>query len=209
MVFVPAELMAAVREATVAALASTDTFTMLTGAIADAYEERTRSLDASLEVWTNDVDGVGASLVVTDGSGFLADAALRIECFGPTTVLVAYRDESELLALIGGLPGALTGTIHAASPAAAAALGALRARVGRVVWNGFPTGVRVGRATQHGGPYPATTAASHTSVGAGAIMRWLRPVSYRDLPDELLPAPLQESNPWGMPRRVGGQWEIR
>jgi NADP-dependent aldehyde dehydrogenase len=183
--------------------------TMLTGTIADAYKHRTRALDASLDVWINDVEGVGASLVVADGPAFLADAALRTECFGPTTVLVAYRDERELFALIDRLPGALTGTIHAAAPAAAApVLAALRERVGRIVWNGFPTGVRVAWATHHGGPYPATTAASHTSVGAGAIMRWLRPVSYQDLPDELLPPPLQESNPWRLPRRVDGRLEI-
>jgi NADP-dependent aldehyde dehydrogenase len=73
-----------------------------------------------------------------------------------------------------------------------------------VLWNGWPTGVSVTWAMQHGGPYPATTNATTTSVGASAIDRWLRPVAYQGVPDALLPEPLQDANPWALPRRVDG-----
>ncbi len=78
-------------------------------------------------------------------------------------------------------------------------------KVGRVVWNSWPTGVSVTWAMQHGGPYPAATSPLHTSVGPAAIGRFLRPVAYQSVPDHLLPAPLREANPLGVPRRVDGR----
>jgi NADP-dependent aldehyde dehydrogenase len=83
----------------------------------------------------------------------------------------------------------------------------LTERAGRVIWNGWPTGVSVTSAMEHGGPYPATTAALSTSVGTAAIDRFLRPVSYQSLPEALLPEALREGNPLGIPRRVNGQAE--
>jgi len=80
-------------------------------------------------------------------------------------------------------------------------------RCGRVLWNGWPTGVSVTEAMQHGGPYPATTAPLHTSVGTAAVNRFLRPVSYQSMPDRLLPPALREDNPLGIPRRVNGRPE--
>ena len=80
----------------------------------------------------------------------------------------------------------------------------LTERVGRVVWNGWPTGVSVTYAQHHGGPYPATTSVQTTSVGTSAIDRFLRPVTYQDAPDDVLPPALREDNPWRLPRRVDG-----
>ncbi len=75
-----------------------------------------------------------------------------------------------------------------------------------MLWNGWPTGVSVTYAQQHGGPYPATTAPSTTSVGTAAVRRFTRPVAYQAFPDHQLPPPLREANPWGVRRRVDGVW---
>jgi NADP-dependent aldehyde dehydrogenase len=83
----------------------------------------------------------------------------------------------------------------------------LRDKAGRVLANGWPTGVEVTAAMVHGGPYPATSDARTTSVGTLAMMRFLRPVCYQGLPDALLPPPLQTANPWHLPRRVEGRWQ--
>jgi len=127
------------------------------------------------------------------------------ECFGPTTVLVRYADEEALLTTLRALSGELTATIHASSddPFAAKLDAVLRAVVGRVIWNGYPTGVAVSWAMQHGGPWPATTSA-HTSVGTTAIRRFLRPVAWQDAPQQVLPPELRDE-PATIPRRVDGR----
>ena len=103
----------------------------------------------------------------------------------------------------------LTASVHAgAGETPAAHLDVLRQRAGRIVWNGYPTGVAVTWATQHGGPYPSTTDSRSTSVGATAIERWLRPIAYQSTPDAMLPLALQEANPWRLPRRVDGVLEM-
>ncbi|MFC4497278.1 aldehyde dehydrogenase (NADP(+)) [Streptomyces ovatisporus] len=159
----------------------------------------------------------------TVGAGFLTVPAGRIgqpqyellleECFGPVTVVARYRDEDEVSAVLSRLPGNLTATLQLSGGEAAGdggrgarLLAALTPLAGRVLVNGWPTGVAVAPAQHHGGPYPATTSTS-TSVGATAIERWLRPVAYQDAPDPLLPPELRESNPLGLPRRVDGRWE--
>ncbi|WP_407701028.1 aldehyde dehydrogenase (NADP(+)) [Wenjunlia vitaminophila] len=136
------------------------------------------------------------------------------ECFGPVTVVARYRDAAEVNAVLGRLPGNLTATVHLAAAEArqadgpaAALLAGLTALVGRVVVNGWPTGVAVAPAQHHGGPYPATTGTA-SSVGDTAIERWLRPVTYQDAPPALLPAPLRDDNPLGLPRRVDGRLEL-
>jgi NADP-dependent aldehyde dehydrogenase len=144
----------------------------------------------------------------------LADAGaydlLLEECFGPLTVVVRYAGDAELAAVLDRLPGNLTATAHLGADEAqqdggpaAALLTRLTALAGRVLVNGWPTGVAVAPAQHHGGPYPATTSTS-TSVGATAIERWLRPVAYQDTPQALLPAELRDANPLGVPRRVDG-----
>ena len=92
-------------------------------------------------------------------------------------------------------------TTIAASPGRCST--SLAAHAGRLIWNGFPTGVAVSPAMQHGGPYPASTDARSTSVGTAAIDRFLRPVAYQEVPDELLPPELQDANPLGIVRQVG------
>lgn len=123
---------------------------------------------------------------------FLQHAAeLTEECFGPTSIVVEYDDTEGLLAAVGAIDGSLTGTVHA-EPDEVDLGGALvelvRARVGRLVWNGWPTGVAVSPAMQHGGPYPSTTHSQSTSVGTAAIERFCRPVAFQGVPAALLPA---------------------
>src|SRR5215212_9251230 len=140
-------------------------------------------------------------------SDLLSDPeALTQECFGPTALVVSYGSEEELLAAARVFDGQLTATIHGqgSEPVTAELQDVLSERVGRVVWNGWPTGVSVSYAQHHGGPYPATTSVQTTSVGTAAIDRFLRPVTYQDAPDEVLPPALREDNPWRLPRRVDG-----
>ena len=132
------------------------------------------------------------------------------ECFGPVLVVVRYGSADELFDLLHRVGPALTASIHADAddmPLARRLLETLSGRVGRVVWNGYPTGVAVAWAMHHGGPYPATTDALHTSVGASSIRRWLRPVAYQDVPEQLLPVELTDAPAAAdrVPRRVDGQ----
>ncbi|WP_327357023.1 aldehyde dehydrogenase (NADP(+)) [Streptomyces sp. NBC_01304] len=161
----------------------------------------------------------GAGGEHTVGAGFLTVPAARLassgehdllieECFGPVTVVARYADEAEIGAVLSRLPGNLTATLQlsdaeAADPAGrgAALLAELTPLAGRVLVNGWPTGVAVAPAQQHGGPYPATTSTS-TSVGGTAIERWLRPVAYQSTPEALLPPELRDDNPLGLPRKV-------
>ncbi|MCU1492027.1 MAG: Aldehyde Dehydrogenase [Acidimicrobiaceae bacterium] len=135
------------------------------------------------------------------------------ECFGPVLVAARYRSARQLLELLDRAGPALTASIHA-DPAddqlAEELVGALVTKVGRIVWNAYPTGVAVSWAMHHGGPWPATTDALHTSVGASAIRRWLRPVAYQDVPERLLPPELVD-DPLAahrVPRRVDGQFVL-
>ncbi|MBC9726888.1 aldehyde dehydrogenase (NADP(+)) [Streptomyces sp. TRM68367] len=134
------------------------------------------------------------------------------ECFGPLTVVVRYEDEDEAKAVLSRLPGNLTATVHLSDGEAAGEgrgpelLAELTPLAGRVLVNGWPTGVAVAPAQHHGGPYPATTSTS-TSVGGTAIERWLRPVAYQNAPEALLPPELKDDNPLGLPRRFNGRLE--
>jgi len=123
--------------------------------------------------------------------------------------MLRYGGREELLAALGQIAGQLTGTIHAQPEADAELLGLVSemfaARAGRVVYDGFPTGVAVTYGMHHGGPYPATTAPQHTSVGMTAIRRWQRPVAWQNAPASVLPAELRDENPLGIWRRVDGE----
>ncbi|MGW0484263.1 aldehyde dehydrogenase (NADP(+)) [Nonomuraea sp. NPDC003214] len=126
------------------------------------------------------------------------------ECFGPASVVVTYREVSELRPVLERLDGSLTATIHGTDPDEATQVAEVLSRkAGRLIWNGWPTGVAVTWAMHHGGPWPASTSAT-TSVGATAIERWLAPVAYQDWPAELLPDELKDGNPLGIPRREDG-----
>lgn len=147
-----------------------------------------------------------ATLLQVQLDTLLSTPDLLEEHFGPVAVVVR-TPAHRLVEAAEHLPGSLTATVHgedAEVPDLAELLSALRERAGRVVWNGFPTGVAVTAAQHHGGPYPATTSSGHTSVGTTAIRRFQRPVAYQDLPDAALPPVLQDANPLEVPRTVDG-----
>ncbi|MFF0223608.1 aldehyde dehydrogenase (NADP(+)) [Streptomyces sp. NPDC004629] len=134
--------------------------------------------------------------------------ALLDEAFGPLSIVVRYapdRPEALVDALAELFPGALTATVHRGAGEhhdwLRGLVAVLRERVGRLLFDGWPTGVAVTPAMQHGGPYPATTAPATTSVGTAAIQRFLRPVTFQNCPPELLPAALRDDNPWRVPQR--------
>jgi NADP-dependent aldehyde dehydrogenase len=148
-----------------------------------------------------------AALYLCDAATFLATPDLEDEIFGPASVVIACRDETEIVAVARHLEGQLTATVHATGAdqgIAAALLPTLERKVGRILFNGFPTGVEVSHAMVHGGPFPATSDSRTTSVGATAIERFLRPVCYQDVPAELLPQALRDDNPLGLARLVDG-----
>jgi NAD-dependent aldehyde dehydrogenases len=127
------------------------------------------------------------------------------ECFGPTALLIGYGSDEELHAALNRVPGSLTGTVHAEpEDDVTETVALLGARVGRLLFAGWPTGVAVTWSQQHGGPWPATTSV-HTSVGVTAMRRFQRPIAYQDAPDALLPPELREDNPLRIPRRVDGE----
>ncbi|CAN5357376.1 aldehyde dehydrogenase (NADP(+)) [soil metagenome] len=146
-------------------------------------------------------------LLKTTAAALRKDAhGLISEMFGPAALIATYDDEAELLDIAATLEGQLTATVIGTDGDAVATelVSVLATKAGRVLWNQWPTGVSVTWAQQHGGPYPATTAVGTTSVGAAAITRFLRPVTYQNMPQSLLPAALQDANPLGIPRRIDG-----
>ena len=148
------------------------------------------------------------TLLATTASDLLAHRdEMMVECFGPASLVVTYTSDAQLMAVATSFSGQLTATVQAEEddPVAESLLEALADRVGRLLWNQWPTGVSVTWAMQHGGPYPATTAPGYTSVGPAAIARFLRPITYQSVPASLLPASLRDDNPLGLPRRVDGQ----
>ena len=143
-----------------------------------------------------------------DAQAFLDNPKLHEEIFGPFTMVVECEDIKQMEAVANSLEGQLTGTMVASEediedhPEIAEALGR---KVGRLLFNGVPTGVEVCHSMQHGGPYPASTNAQTTSVGTAAIERFVRPISYQNWPDNLLPDPLKNNNPLGVWRVVNGE----
>ncbi|MDI3406417.1 aldehyde dehydrogenase (NADP(+)) [Streptomyces cavernicola] len=160
--------------------------------ILDGFREGTARLAAHAEQVLGTPDG--PHLFRTTVEEFAARPALSEECFGPASLVVEYADEAQLPALAARLPGSLTATVHAEDGDEALVrdlLPVLTRKAGRVVWNGWPTGVAVNRVMHHGGPWPATTGAAHTSVGTESIRRFQVPVVFQDVPQGLLPAPLR------------------
>jgi NADP-dependent aldehyde dehydrogenase len=145
-------------------------------------------------------------VLATTAEAVLAEPELlEQEMFGPATLLIRYRPGTNLAELAALLEGQLTATVHGEPEEKLdELLTVLRERSGRLVWNAWPTGVSVTYAQQHGGPYPATTAASTTSVGTAAIGRFMRPVAYDSFAEEQLPPALLDNNPWNITRRVNG-----
>ena len=181
------------------ALEATAPQTMLTEGIADAYRTGTETLSSQSgvqEVMTSTCDLRNAApyLLRTTGSAWMENETLGHEVFGPLGIAIVVRNEDEMLAVAKNFAGQLTATLMMGeddTPLAQRLLPVLERMAGRVLANGFPTGVEVCDAMVHGGPYPASTNFGATSVGTMAIRRFLRPVCYQNLPDALLPRDLQ------------------
>ena len=150
-----------------------------------------------------------ASLGKTTGKNFSESSSLQNEVFGPFSLVVVCEDENELKTALQSLRGQLTATVIATAHDLKQFQGCvdlLISRVGRVIYNGVPTGVEVCHAMMHGGPFPATSYSHFTSVGTEAIKRFLRPVCYQDCPQEFLPDPLKNENPLGIMRKLNGEF---
>ncbi|CAG4925472.1 aldehyde dehydrogenase (NADP(+)) [Paraburkholderia saeva] len=189
--------------------------TMLTSGIHAAYEEGESKLAAikGVEAVAHGAAATGptqacAALFVTDAQTFLATPDLEDEVFGPASTIVRCRDEQDMLAVAEHFAGQLTATVQMDSSDLAAAkklVPILERKAGRILVNGFPTGVEVSHAMVHGGPFPATADSRVTSVGTTSIERFLRPVCYQDFPADLLPLALADGNPLDLWRRRDGE----
>ena len=194
------------------ALAAAPAGAMLTPAIAANYQRGERALATHAQVTTlvqaPPAEGKGQpALFLTSGAAFLAHRTLSDEIFGPAALLVACQDMAQMRQIAESLEGQLTATLQMDQgdlDDARQLLPVLERKVGRILANGFPTGVEVATAMVHGGPFPATSDGRSSSVGTAAIQRFLRPVSYQNLAQALLPAALRDDNPNGLWRRRDG-----
>jgi NADP-dependent aldehyde dehydrogenase len=185
--------------------------------IKSSYEERLSAATAAhgvavaaraLAEGAYEATTAAAVLLRTDAATYAGSTALHEEIYGPATVAVTCTSREELLDLARSLDGHLTATIQGTDSDLAEwadLVAILRDKAGRLLFNGFPTGVEVCASMQHGGPYPATTDSRSTSVGTAAIYRFARPVAYQDFPDSALPAELQSGNPTGIWRLVDSE----
>jgi NADP-dependent aldehyde dehydrogenase len=199
------------------AIASTTPASMLHAGICSAYQsgldalakvDAVRCVGRSATAARAEYSEPQATLWATSGEVFLREPLLREEVFGPSSLLVEAADADELLSVARVLGGQLTATVHGTAADFAGAgplLEILERKAGRVIVNGYPTGVEVCPAMHHGGPYPATTDVRFTSVGTASIQRWLRPVCYQNFPETVLPRELWNDNPEGRMRRVNGR----
>ncbi|MFJ5692915.1 aldehyde dehydrogenase (NADP(+)) [Arthrobacter sp. NPDC093125] len=189
--------------------------TMLTAGIAGSWNSGTEALGAAENVT---VVGTGTpgptenapapAIYGTEIRDFISNQVLHAEIFGAASLVIRYSSAEELVEATNRIEGQLTASLQLTEedyPTAARLIPALEQKVGRIIVNGWPTGVEVGHAMVHGGPFPATSDPRTTSVGTLAINRFLRPVAYQNLPQELLPAPLQDANPWQLNRRIDGE----
>jgi NADP-dependent aldehyde dehydrogenase len=188
--------------------------TMLTPGIHKSYCEGVERLASHDKVDTIARGKAGhnfqgqAGLFATSSDAFLSDPHLQEEVFGSSSLVVRCPDKDALRQVIEKLEGQLTAALHMAPSdyeQARSLMPLLEKTVGRILANGFGTGVEVSHAMVHGGPYPSTADGRSTSVGTMAIQRFLRPVSYQDIPDELLPDDVKESNPRYLDRLVDGK----
>lgn len=148
------------------------------------------------------------TILTVDGKTFLENPTLSHEVFGPFSILVQCDDEAQLVSIINQLDGQLTGTIISRGSEIEnyeKVTTALQNRVGRMIFNGVPTGVEVCPSMIHGGPYPASSDSRFTAVGIHAVKRWVRPFSFQNWPDKLLPLELQNENPLGISRSVNNK----
>ncbi|MBL1376342.1 aldehyde dehydrogenase (NADP(+)) [Zobellella iuensis] len=199
-----------------AELAGVASQTMLTPGIHRAYSEGVGRLEAHPQVSVQARGQEGdapnqcrAGLYVTDADAFLAETALHEEVFGSASLVIRCRSLADFGRVAEALEGQLTATLQLDEgdvDSARALLPVLERKAGRILCNGYPTGVEVCHAMVHGGPFPATSDSRTTSVGSAAISRFLRPVCYQDLPAALLPAELRDDNPLGLRRLLDGSY---
>lgn len=215
LVFAPANAEAFLARLTALTGATASGF-MLTSGIAAAFAHGVARLSEQpgVRVLSQGAAGTGgtgrASLLCVSAAEFAKNPALMEECFGPSTLLVVYDGVDQLPPALGGLEGQLCGALHfaAGDEAQVALLQPLLAeKVGRLIFNGFPTGVEVSDAQVHGGPYPATSAAHTTSVGPRALARFTRLIAFQGAPQDALPPELRDGNPLGLFRRVDGAFK--
>lgn len=199
------------------ALSGAEPQVMLTGGIHKAYDAGVARLanHQSIETVARGAEGTGcnrgrAAIFATNATEFAANPDLAHEVFGAASLIVRCASFDEVARVLEAMEGQLTATLQldaADHDLARPLLPILERKAGRILANGWPTGVEVSYAMVHGGPFPATSDPRSTSVGAAAIERFLRPVCYQDLPDDLLPALLRDGNPLGLPRRIDGELE--
>jgi 2,5-dioxopentanoate dehydrogenase len=192
-------------------------FFLLTSGIRDRFRKATdernqeahvRSVVSSQFSAPNVSSAVSAAFSETDAGTFLTNPELAKEIFGPTTLVVRHSTKRELFEIVTSLEGHLAAALYGTAEdfeEFAEVIHLLEQKVGRIVCNGFPTGVEVSPAMVHGGPYPATSDSRFTSVGTQAILRFARPVCFQDCPALLLPDELKEANPLRIWRHVDGQ----
>ncbi|WP_144057299.1 aldehyde dehydrogenase (NADP(+)) [Novipirellula maiorica] len=186
--------------------------TMLHSGIHDAFNEgvaRIKQTDGvqMLSQASGPSDQACCSIAVTDVATLQREHSLLEEIFGPCSTIVRYDNASEMLEVAQALEGQLTATLHGSDNELSEhqpLIEALQQKVGRLIFNGFPTGIEVCHAMVHGGPYPATSDAHFTSIGPAAIKRFTRPLCFQDFPNDQLPPELQDSNPRGIMRMVDG-----
>jgi alpha-ketoglutaric semialdehyde dehydrogenase len=200
--------------AATAAITSVSAATMLTADIQSAFVQGVSRLAGHRAVEKIAGGAAGgahhaeAAIFATSAGAFREYAELAEEVFGASSLVVRAKDVDELMSVLEALEGQLTVAIHmsdADSDAVGRLLPVLEEKAGRILINGFGTGVEVCHAMVHGGPFPATSDSRTTSVGTLAIRRFLRPVAYQDLPDALRPDSMKEKNPLGIPRLVNGR----
>ncbi|WP_102142221.1 aldehyde dehydrogenase (NADP(+)) [Mycobacterium hubeiense] len=194
------------------ALAESEPAAMLTPAIAENFRRGVEALQGEADLIARsaakDAPTVcPAALFSTDAASLLASEKLQAEVFGAASLVVRCADGDEMRKVAANIEGQLTATVHADDAdhdEARELLPILELKAGRILFNGWPTGVEVGYAMVHGGPFPATSDSRSTSVGARAIERFLRPVCYQDVPTPLLPSPIADGNPERLWRRIDG-----
>jgi len=189
--------------------------TMLYPALFESYEAGVRRLSALAGIRTTRSSAVGVadaqarpSLFDTSARTLLGNRELGEEVFGPSTVVVRCGSREEMETVADNLDGQLTATIHGTPEDLAeyaSLVSILEDKAGRLIFNGFPTGVEVCASMQHGGPYPASTDSRTTSVGGAAIHRFARPVAWQNFPQASLPPEVQDGNPRGIWRQVDGE----